>query len=85
MPVRRGLKVAGGCRMHANHPQAGGDRRPSRRKGQILCHVSMTPGNRDSADSGKGLTVENTFKAEQRQMCRPVAYMVYLQVGFLPR
>jgi hypothetical protein len=79
------MKITGGCWMHANHLQASGDGRPSRRESQILCRVSMAPGNRDAGDSGKGLTVENTFKAEQRQMCRPVEYMMYIQAASLPR
>jgi hypothetical protein len=64
MRVRPGLKVSGGCWMHANHLQAVSDGRPSRREGQILCRFTVAPGNRDIGDRGKSLTVENTFKAE---------------------
>jgi hypothetical protein len=85
MRVRRGMKVLGGCWMHTNHLQAIGDGRPSRREGQILCRFTVTPGNRDSGDRSKGLTVENTFKAEQRQMSRPAGYMAYLQAAHPPK
>jgi hypothetical protein len=79
------MKVASGGGMNANHLQASGDGRPSRREGQILCRVRVAPGNGDRGDSGKGLTVENTFKAEQRQMLRPMGYRVYPQAAHPPR
>jgi hypothetical protein len=79
------MKVSGGGWVHANHLQAVGDGRPLRYEGPILCRFTMAPGNGDRGDRGEGLTVENTFKAEQRQMLRPVGYRVYPQAAHPPR
>jgi hypothetical protein len=50
--------------MHTGHLQAIGHGLPSRREDQILCEITVAPGNGDIGDRSKGLTVKNTFKTE---------------------